>query len=260
LGRGVFKAPDADRPGVMIRSLIVRDHVPTQLPFENRMLASLPREEYERILPKLEEVRLPQGKILYNAGDEIHYAYFLRGGMASLLSTTEDGRIIEVAMIGNEGVVGVPIVLRISKSPYLVMMQLPANALRIKEAALVEAFDESRRLQGLILRYTHTILTQITQSAACNRFHRVRERLCRWLLISRDRVHTNTIPLTQEFLSHMLGVPRTNVTMVARGLQEEGMIRYSRGKIEITDRAALEAASCECYRIVRNDIKLFLAA
>jgi CRP-like cAMP-binding protein len=230
------------------------------LAFENRLLASLPREEYERLRPQLEPVRLPQGKILYHAGDAVRHAYFLRGGMASLVSVTADGRATEVAMIGNEGVVGIPIALRISVAPYQVVMQLPANALRIRAEPLAAALERGGALQSLMLRYTHTVLTQVAQSAACNRFHRVRARLCRWLLVSRDRVQTDTIHLTQEFLSQMLGVPRTHVTMIAGALQEAGMIRHSRGKIQITDRPALEAAACECYGIVRDELSRFLAA
>jgi CRP-like cAMP-binding protein len=140
------------------------------------------------------------------------------------------------------------------------MVQLAGNALRIRGDALREAFDRGGRLQDLLLRYTHSLLTQIAQSAACNRFHTVEERLCRWLLMSRDRVQTDTIPLTQEFLSDMLGVPRTSVTTIAGTLQKDGLITYSRGKIIILDRPRLEAASCECYRLVRDGLKQFLVA
>lgn len=228
--------------------------------FENRILATLPRDEYERLLPRLESVRLTQGKILYNAGDVVRYAYFPKGGMVSLLSVTEDGRTIEVGMIGDEGMAGIPVVLRVNRAPYRVMVQLTANAMRIRGDVLREEFNRGGKLQDLLLRYTHTLLTQVAQSAACNRFHTVEERLCRWLLIGRDRVHTDTLQLTQEFLSHMLGVPRTSVTMIAGTLQADGLIRYRRGKITIIDRQGLETASCECYRVVREEISHFLAA
>src|SRR5687767_6910854 len=214
--------------------------------FENRLLASLPRGEYERLAPHLEPVRLVPGKILYHAGEKVRYAYFPRGGMICLLSTTEDGRTIEVAMISAEGMAGIPIILRAGVAPYQVMVQLAGNAVRIRGDALTEEFSRGDRLQELLLRYTHTLLTQIAQSAACNRFHTVEERLCRWLLTCRDRVQTDTIRLTQEFLSQMLGAPRTSITSIAGALQKEGSIRYTRGKFLILDRPRLEAASCEC--------------
>lgn len=228
--------------------------------FGNGLLSALPREEYERLSPHLELIRLTAGKILYNAGDPVRYAYFPKGGMVSLLSVTEDGRTIEVGMIGSEGMAGVPVVLRSSEAPYQVMVQLAGNALRIRGGPLRDEFDRGGKLQDLLLRYTHTLLVQVAQSAACNRFHSVEERLCRWLLISRDRVQTDTLQLTQEFLSYMLGVPRTSVTMIAGTLQKEGLIRYSRGRITILSRRGLEAASCECYRRVQEGLRHFLVA
>ena len=163
-------------------------------------------------------------------------------------------------MIGNEGMMGVPIILRNRVAPYQMMVQLAGNALRIRENVLRVEFDRGGKLQDLLLRYTHSVLIQVAQSAACNRFHTVEERLCRWLLVSRDRVQTDTLHLTQEFLSHMLGVPRTSVTMIAVNLQKEGFIRYNRGRITILDRSGLEAASCECYRRVREGSSNFLVA
>lgn len=228
--------------------------------FGNSLLGALPREEYERLSPHLELVSLKPGRVLYHAGDAVSHAYFPKGGMICLLSTTESGRTIEVAMIGSEGMAGVPIILRCEAAPYQVMVQLAGNALRIRAGALRAEFDRGGRLQHLLLRYTHAVLTQVAQSAACNRFHTVEERLCRWLLVSRDRIQTDTVRLTQEFLSDMLGTPRSSVTAVAATLQREGLIDYSRGKITILDRPAMEAASCECYRLVRDEIGHFLAA
>lgn len=228
--------------------------------FGNGLLSALPREEYERLSPHLELVRLTAGQILYHAGAAARYAYFPKGGMLSLLATTETGRATEVALIGNEGMAGVPIVLRSGAAPYQIIVQLAGNALRIRAGVLRAEFDRGGRLQDLLLRYAHAVLTQVTQSAACNRFHTVEERLSRWLLVCRDRVHADTIPLTQEFLSYMLGAPRSSVTAVAGALQSKGLIRYSRGKITVLDRSGLEAASCECYRIVRDELKNFLAA
>src|SRR5436305_11006561 len=201
-------------------------------PFEeNRILSALPRGEYARLAAHLEIVRLPQNKTLYDAGSAIRHAYFLKSGMVSLLSITESGATVEVGMVGNEGVAGIPAILRINSTPYQVVVQLPATAARIRVDILKAEFNRGGVLQDLLLRYMHTLLTQISQSAACNRYHSMRARLCRWLLVSRDRVHTGTLHLTQEFLSQMIGAPRTRVTMVARDLQKRGLIRYSRGKI-----------------------------
>lgn len=227
---------------------------------QNRILADLPREEQEPLRPYRETVRLAKGQVLYNAEGFIRHLYFPMGGMISLLSTTRDGACIEVGMIGNEGVAGLPALLGINTAPYRVIVQIPGNAIRVRADALKRVFDNGGRLRDLLLKYTHTLLLQIAQSAACNRFHTVEERLCRWLLISHDRVNSDTIHLTQEFLAFMLGVPRTSVTAVAGKLQQAGLIRYSRGKIVITDRARMEAASCECYDVIREDIRLFLAA
>jgi CRP-like cAMP-binding protein len=226
----------------------------------NRLLAALPREEYARLSPHLEVVRLTPGKILYHAGDTVGHAFFPKAGMICLLSTTETGRTIEVGMIGNEGMSGISIILRSAVTPCRIMVQLAGDAFRLRGDVLRAEFNRGGRFQDLLLRYTHALLIQIAQSAACNGFHTVEERLCRWLLVSRDRVQTDTIHLTQEFLSLMLGVPRTSVTMIAVGLQKQGLIRYSRGKISILDRRRLEAASCECYRLVREEIGPFLAA
>jgi CRP-like cAMP-binding protein len=228
--------------------------------FGNDLLRALPREEYARLSPHLELVRLTPGDILYHAGGEVRHAYFPKGGMLSLLSITESGRTIEVAMIGNEGMAGIPIILGSAEAPYQVMVQLSGNALRVRGEALRAEFGRGGGLHDLLLRYTHALLTQVAQSAACNRFHSVEERLCRWLLMCRDHVRTDTIRLTQEFLSHMLGAPRSSVTAVAVSLQNRGLIMYSRGKITVLDRHGLEVASCECYRLVRDEFRNFLAA
>lgn len=232
----------------------------TKPSFENRLLALLPRADYQRLLPHLEPVRLAQGQILYNVGDAVHHAYFPRGGMISLLSTTSDGRTVEVGMIGNEGMAGIPAILRTNTAPYQLMVQLPANALRIGGDVLRAEFNRGGVIQDLLLRYTHMLLLQIVQSASCNRFHAVEERLCRWLMVSYDRVQTCTLCLTQEFLSYMLGAPRSSVSAVAKTLQDEGLIRYSRGRITILDRQGLAARACECHRAVKAGISEFLAA
>jgi len=229
-------------------------------PFDNHLLAALPREEYARLTPHLKLVQLPAGRALCEVGDHIRHLYFLKDGMASLLSITKDGHSVEVGVIGNEGVVGLSAALGVSAAPYRVIMQLPANALRIGADALRIEFNRGGRLQKLLLHYMHTLLAQISQSAACNRYHTTKARLCRWLLVSRDRAHTDTLQLTQEFLSQMIGAPRPRVTLVARDLQRAGLISYSRGKITILDERGLEARSCECYRIVSEQISHFMAA
>lgn len=229
-------------------------------PFQNLILNALPREEYARLRPSLEAVQLKQGKLLYGVGGQIRHAYFLAGGMASLVAVTESGASVEVGMIGNEGMVGLPSVLGINFSVYGVVMQLPGNALRIKADALRAEFNRGGMLQSMLLQYIHTLLTQLSQSAACNRFHTAEERLGRWLLVSRDRVQTDTLNFTQEFLSQMIGAPRTSVTAVAGNLQKSGLILYRRGKVRILDREGLASASCECYRVVRDEMSQFLAA
>jgi CRP-like cAMP-binding protein len=180
--------------------------------------------------------------------------------MLSLLATTEAGRTIEVGMIGNEGMAGLPSILRNGVAPYQVMVQLHLHAFRVSGAVLREAFRRGGRLQDLLLRYVNTLLIQLAQSSACNRFHSVEERLCRWLLICHDRVQTDTIPLTQEFISHMLGAPRSSITVVASALQDKRAIRYSRGKITVVDRQQLKAGACECYDLVRKEFTQFLVA
>ena len=224
-------------------------------PANNRLLSALPREEYERLLPHLEPVRLHKGRIIYEAGDTAHSAFFVNGGMISLLSTTEQGEVIEVAMVGSEGVTGIPIVLRVNRMPYRAMVQLPVDALRIKAPVLRQEFDRGGRFQHLLLCYTHALFTQVAQSAVCNRFHSVGERLCRWLLVSRERVGSDSFDLTQEFIAHMLGMPRSGVSAAAGALQKAGLIGYSRGRITILDREGLEEASCECYGVVADAIK-----
>ncbi|HEY0005396.1 MAG TPA: Crp/Fnr family transcriptional regulator [Pyrinomonadaceae bacterium] len=227
---------------------------------ENRILAALSRQEYAYLFSRLQPVYLSRGKVLYDFADPFSYAYFLTNGMVSLLSITEDGSTTQVSMVGNEGIVGVASVLKVNKAPYRIIVQIPGQALRVRTDVLCSEFNRSGQLQDLMLRYLHALLTQISQSAACNRFHTIEERLCRWLLISHDRVKANMLQLTQETLSHMVGASRTNVTIAANNLKKSGLITYSRGNIEILDRVGLESASCECYRIITEEIGYLCAA
>ena len=201
---------------------------------------------------------LATGDILFEAGDRIAEFYFLDSGMASLLSTTESGSTIEVGMVGYEGFVGSALVLKTNRMPYRSIMQIAGQATKIKAQPVLDQFDKNLDLRNLILRYLHLVLTQVSQSALCNRFHTLEARLCRWLMISREIIDSDEIPLTQELLSQMLGVARTGVTMTAGVLQQSGLIRYRRGHITILDRQALADASCECYRLVKQEFDRYL--
>lgn len=227
---------------------------------QNRLLASLSHDEYERLLPNLEPVQLPRGKVLYHAGDIVHYAHFINDGLVSLLSTTEDGARIEVARAGNEGVIEIPLILRSNITAYEVVVQIPVTgAVRVKAEVLRDEFDRGGKLYDMMLRYTQVLLTQITQSVVCNRFHSSEQRLAR-LLISTYLAESDAINLTQETIAHMLGTPRTRVTMAARAFQKAGLIDYSRGKITIINRQGLGEASCECHRVVKQEFDQFLHA
>jgi CRP-like cAMP-binding protein len=227
---------------------------------KNLILGALRDREYEHLFPYLEPIALARGTTIYGAGDAARHAYFLVSGMISLIAVTEDGKAIEVGMVGNEGMVGLPIVLGLNIVPHLVVTQLPCTALRIRTERLKAEFNVGGQLHDLLLRYTETLIMQLSQSASCNMFHTVKERLCRWLLIACDRVQSNTLCLTQEFISQMIGAPRTSVTAIAGSLQREGLVKYRRGKIVILDRAGLESASCECYGIVKESISRYIIA
>ncbi len=229
-------------------------------PNVNLLLAALPREEYDRLIRKMTQVHLPQGKILTYMGDTLDYAYFINTGMVSLLSVAQNGSTIEVGMVGEEGVVGIPIILGMNKASYEMNVQIAVeSAWRIKAETFKEEFSRGGKFQELLLRYTHVMLTQLAQSALCLRFHTAEERLGHWLLVARDRVHSNTINLTQEIISHMLGIPRTGVTMTVGHLQRRGLISSRRGKITILDPDRLEAIACECYQINKENLESYLS-
>jgi len=227
---------------------------------QNGILASLPQDDYDRLMPSLEPITLSRGKVLYHASDVVHHAYFINDGQVSLLSTVEDGTSIEVAVAGREGVIGIPLVLRSNITTYEVMAQVPVNALRVRADVFRSEFERGGKLFDMMLRYTHVLLKQITQSVICNRFHSPEQRLARALLVSIDQAKSETVHLTHEVIAHMLGVRRTRVTMAARILQKAVLIDYSRGKITVLDRQGLEAAACECYGVVRETCEHFLEA
>jgi CRP-like cAMP-binding protein len=224
----------------------------------NHILRSLKHEQYARLLPSSQCVSLSTGEILFEAGDRISDLYFLESGMASLLSTTENGSTVEVGMVGNEGFVGSAFLLKSNRMPYRSMIQIAGQATKIKARAVLDQFEENTDFRNLVLKYLHLVLTQVSQSALCNRFHSLEARLCRWLMISREIINSDEIPLTQELIAQMLGVARTGVTMTAGVLQQSGLIRYRRGQITILDREALAAAACECYRILRQEFDRFI--
>ena len=224
----------------------------------NRILAALPQGEFARIQPQLESVSLEKGKSVYLTGDPIRYVYFPVNGLLSLLSATQSGSTVEVAMVGNEGAVGLPVILNKGMISYEVTVQVPVDAFRIKAEVLQEEFDRGERFQAHMLSYTHVLMAQIAQLSICNRFHTIEKALSRWLLMAQDHVTLDSLSLTHENISHALGVPRTAITTAAGALQRAGLIRYSRGNITILDRSALEAKSCECYRILRSELQQFL--
>ncbi|MEN3329708.1 MAG: hypothetical protein V7638_4515 [Acidobacteriota bacterium] len=229
-----------------------------QLAIQNRILGALPDEELARIAPHLSLVTFAKDDIIYLSDDPIEFVYLPESGLISLLSTTETGATIEVAMLGKEGVVGLPVVLKNRIIPYDVKVRFRTEALKIKAEVFQEEFDRGQVLHESVLRYLNVMITQISQSSICNRFHTIEATLSRWLLMVQDQTNSNTLHLTQQVISQALGVPRTGVTVAAGTLQTAGAIRYSRGKIEILDRTRLESHACECYRIVRDELGHFL--
>jgi CRP-like cAMP-binding protein len=217
---------------------------------QNRLLAALPRRDYQRLARHLEAVPLIFGEVLYEPGDRIAQVYFPCRGVISLLTMVGLGKGAEVGLVGNEGVVGGSATLGIDVSHLRAVVQGEGTALRIPSSRLRKELSAQGSWYRELFRFTHLLMGQVAQTAACNRFHKVEPRLARWLLTTRDRVHSNHIHLTHQFLSLMLGVRRVGVTAAAASLQERGLITYSRGNIELLDPRGLEAAACECYRAV----------
>lgn len=229
-------------------------------PVTNRLLAALPKKEYQRVLPELEQVPLAFGDILYEPGDAINHVYFPDKGIISLLSKVESRKVLEVGIVGNEGVAGLPVVLGVRVSLNRGLVQSAGTAMRMKAAVLQKEFKRDGALQRLLHLYLHSLLTQISQSAVCNRFHTVDARLARWLLMTHDRVEADGFRLTQEFLSNMLGVRREAVSKAAGALQKREFVNYSRGHITILDRPGLEAITCPCYRVIKDESDHVFAA
>ncbi|SRR6266849_8474930 len=221
--------------------------------YKNRILASLPKAEAIRLAKLLEPVTLNQGQSLLDG--TATYAYFLDDGMASVVLGLASGDSIEVGVIGNEGVVGLPILLGTGTIPGRTFMQIAGSGYRIKAECLKEEFERGGELKNFLLKHMHGLMVQSAQTAACNRMHTIEERLARWLLTCHDRVEADQLLLTHDFLSQMLGSPRTTVTLAAGSLQRTNLIGYSRGKVTIRNRAGLEKIACECYRTVRDEFR-----
>jgi CRP-like cAMP-binding protein len=223
-------------------------HQRSTSPLDNKLLASLPRRDFDLLAPNLSTVSLPQGMITCEAGAEVDHVYFPHSGMLSMLVVMQDGRAIETATVGREGAVGAMAGLGLYKSLVRATVQLPLAASKIASAPFRKAVAASGALRDLCVSNNEAMLTQARLTAACNAVHHIDERFCRWLLQSADRAAANTVALTQELLAEMLGVRRTSVTEVARRMQDQGVITYSRGVITILDRPRLEQLSCECYQ------------
>lgn len=221
-------------------------------PIENSLLAALPRKEYRHLFAGLEPVTLTFGDVLYEPGQTISHVYFPGDSLVSLLTLADGHLALEVGLIGREGMIGISLVLGHDVSPVRALVQGSGTALRMTAARFRKFFRHSLPLQQELYRYTYTLMAQISQTAACNRFHVVEMRLARWLLMTHDRVKSDQFRMTHEFLGHMLGVRRVGVTKAAQALQQRKLIHYSRGNITVLDRSGLEAAACQCYEVVKD--------
>lgn len=220
---------------------------------QNRLLAALPREEYERLAPHLQTVSFERGQSLFEPNESIEYAYFPLSGVTSMLVTTQAGASIEIGLVGREGFIGYQPLLGVKSAPNGAITQIPGFSLRIKSETLKEAFDRSGPLQAILHRHIQSQIIQMSQGAACNRLHEMNERLARWLLMMHDRTESDKLPLTHEFLSQMLGANRATVSLTAGILQQAGLIRYVRGTITILNREGLEQIACECYGVMKAE-------
>jgi len=228
--------------------------------FRNQILTGLPREKYTNLFANLRPVSLSAREVLYCADDEIRSAYFINSGMASFMSISAEGNIIEVGNAGNEGMVGIPILLKNVKTPHQVLVQVPGDALMVSADILKQELEKDGELKNRLLRYTHALSTYMSQLGVCNHFHTVDKRLCRWLLISSLQIQSRSFHLTHESLSQVLGTGRTGVTMAANKLQKFGLIQYHRGEITILDHAAMEAICCDCYQVTKEVFEHFLTS
>jgi CRP-like cAMP-binding protein len=229
-------------------------------PRDNRLLAALPRASYDALLPSLEPVPLPLGMAVYESGGAQGYVYFPTTAIVSLLYVLEDGSSAEIAVTGNEGLVGIALFMGGETTPSRAVVQSAGAGFRLRASVMKKEFETAGPLQHLLLRFTQALITQMTQTAVCNRHHSLDQQLCRWLLLSLDRLPANKLVMTQELIANMLGVRREGVTEAAGRLQAEGLIEYSRGHITVLDRPRLEARVCECYAVVKKEYDRLLPA
>jgi CRP-like cAMP-binding protein len=218
----------------------------------NTILLKLPRTEYDLIFPKLKFVELPTQTVLNEMGAPIDFAWFVNGGLGSILNVMSTGKSVEVGLSGHEGFVGIPLIAGLRTSPTRIVMQVAGSGYKIGAKAFADVLGRCPQLAKRLQRYGQELALQATHVAACNRLHEVEQRLARWLLMSQDRLGGDVVPLTQQFLAHMLGTRRASVTVAAGILQDAGFITYTRGKVKIKSRRHLEKASCECYAIIRQ--------
>ena len=224
-----------------------------QNPLENHLLAALPKEVYESLLPHLKPVSFSLGEVIYESGEQMTQVYFPTTSIVSLLYLMVNGATAEIGVVGFEGMLGIAIFLGGDTTPNRAVVQSAGNAYKMDVQPLRDKFEIGGALQLLLLRYTQALITQISQTAVCNRLHSVEQQLCRWLLLSHDRLRSDKLVMTQDLISNMLGVRREGVTMAAQQLKEKGLISYVRGTITVRNRPGLEAAVCECYQVVKTE-------
>lgn len=229
-------------------------------PKANSLLASLPAAEWERWLPNLEPIELPLGKVIYEAGVTLTHIYFPTTAIVSLLYVMESGASAEIAIVGNEGLVGISLFMGGGSTPSRAVVQSAGQGFRLKAELMKVQFERGGPVMHLLLRYTQALITQMSQTAVCNRHHSLDQQLCRWLLLSMDRLEGDVLVMTQELISNMLGVRREGVTEAALKLQKAGLINYARGHITVLDRPGLEGRTCECYAVVKKEYDRLLPA
>jgi CRP-like cAMP-binding protein len=227
-------------------------------PGKNRLLAALPPSEVQRLLPTLQQISFSLGDVVYEFSAHLDYVYFPTTAIISLLYTMENGATAEMGLTGNDGVVGIALFMGGGTMPNRAVVQSAGEAVRMRAKVLQEEFAMGGKFQRLLLRYTQALITQISQTAVCNRLHSVEQQLCRWLLLSHDRLNTDELIMTQELIADMLGVRREGVTVAAGHLQDIGAISYVRGHIQILNRQRLEETACECYRVVKDEVDRLL--
>ena len=228
-------------------------------PQQNYLLAALPAAEFDRLAPELELVPMPLGQALYESGGRLEHVYFPTTSIVSLLYVMEDGASAEIAIVGNEGILGISLFMGGETTPSRAVVQSAGHGYRLKAHLLKREFQRAGPVMNLLLRYTQALITQMAQTAVCNRHHSIEQQLCRWLLLSLDRLSTFELTMTQELIANMLGVRREGVTEAAGKLQRAGIIRYSRGRITVLDRERLEENVCECYAVVKKEFERLLS-